>query len=324
MFSKIKYIKHLFVALALILVACDDESALEKEIEKIEIDINIERFDRIFANSNFDDLPKLKADYPFLFSKRIPDSIWTAKIQDSLQIELLNEVDKTFGNFEKQKAELKKFFQHLKFYNPDTEIPRIITLTNDVDYRNKTYLADSIALIALDNYLGSQHPFYVNFQRYITKGMTPEQITVDLATDYAEKAIYQPNRKTFLDEMIYFGKQLYYKDVMIPFKTDAEKINYSENNMEWAKVNESMIWTYFVENEVFYKNDNKLVSRFLADAPYSKFNLQLDNESPPRLGQYIGWQIVRAYADKTDADLQTLMQTDAEEIFNKSKYKPKK
>ena len=124
--------------------------------------------------------------------------------------------------------------------------------------------------------------------------------------------------------MVYFGKLLYFKDIIIPFKTDAEKIGYSEDQIKWAEANESQIWSYFIEKELLYSTDNKLPSRFIADAPFSKFYLELDNESPGRLGQYIGWQIVKAYANSTGIDVMTIMQKETEEIFRKSKFKPKK
>jgi len=67
-----------------------------------------------------------------------------------------------------------------------------------------------------------------------------------------------------------------------------------------------------------------LPGRFIADAPFSKFYLQLDRESPGRLGQYIGWQIVRAYMNNNDIAFLDMMKKDAAEIFNKSNYKPPK
>ena len=119
----------------------------------------------------------------------------------------------------------------------------------------------------------------------------------DLATAYAEQLIYQPKRATFLEEMIYFGKQLYLKDLLIPFKENNEKIGYLPAQYEWAVDNEFYIWQYFVEKELLYETDRKLLSRFIIPAPFSRFNLELDSESPGRLGQYIGWQIVKSYME---------------------------
>ncbi|MEO6347494.1 MAG: gliding motility lipoprotein GldB, partial [Aquaticitalea sp.] len=70
--------------------------------------------------------------------------------------------------------------------------------------------------------------------------------------------------------------------------------------------------------------DRDLPSRFIADAPFSKFYLDLDNQSPGRLGQYIGWQIVRAYMQKNDVSMMDMLQKDALEIFKVSNFKPKR
>ena len=49
---------------------------------------------------------------------------------------------------------LKQLFQHLKYYDRFFKEPRVVTLTNDVRYREKVFVTDTIVLVALDNYLG--------------------------------------------------------------------------------------------------------------------------------------------------------------------------
>ncbi len=324
MFRKMPMRFFVLVILGLVLVSCNEDSKLESEISKINIDFIIERFEKAYMEANSGDLPKLKQAYPFLFSKHVPDSIWVNRINDTLQDQLLNEVHKTFSNLQDVKDDLTSVFQHLKYYDKTFTIPKVVTLTNDVDYRNKTIVTDSLLLIALDNFLGEGHEFYQNIPRYLAKNMQRNQIVPELAEGYAKKYVFQTNRKTLLDEMIYFGKLLYFKDKVIPFKSDAEKIGYTEQELKWAQANESPIWSHFIENEMLYSTDSKLPSRFIADAPFSKFYLQLDNESPGRLGQYIGWQIVRAYAEISEEDMMQILQKEPEEIFNKAKFKPRK
>jgi len=317
---------YFILLLGFMMFSCEEESKIEQEIAKIEVDFTVERFDRAFSEAIPSDLPKLKTAYPFLFSKHTPDSIWVKRMNDTLQQEISQEVNKVFGDFKDVKEEMIAMFQHLKYYDKVFTVPRVITLTNDVQYRDKVIVTDTIALIALDNYLGETHRFYVdgNIPMYLAKNFTKSQIVVDLADGYAKEYAFQSKRKAFLEEMIYFGKLLYFKDVIIPFKTDAEKMGYSELQLQWAEANESQIWSYFIEKELLYSTDPKLPNRFIADAPFTKFYLELDNESPGRLGQYIGWQIVKAYAERTDADVMSIMQTEPEEIFRKSNFKPKK
>lgn len=318
--------KNIGFLLVLLLVfnACKESDQIESEISKIDIDLNVERFDLDFAKAKSDDLPKLKRDYLFLFSERIPDSIWIDRINDSLQKELSGEVEKTYAKFDDVHDDIESLFQHLKYYDKTFKVPRVITVTSDVDYRNKTIVTDTIVLISLDTYLGSDHHFYEGIQRFLTLNMKRSQIVSDLAANYSEGYILQNKPKTLLDDMIYFGKQLYFKDKMIPFKSDAEKIGYSEEQLEWAEANESEIWRYFIERELLFSTDNSLAGRFIADAPFSKFYLELDSESPGKLGQYIGWQIVRSYMKNNDVPFMEMLQKDADEIFNNSKFKPRK
>lgn len=318
--------KKLFFSLSILvlLLACNKDSKIEKDIANIEMDIKVERFDQIFAASQPQDLPKLKATFPFLFSKRISDSVWINSMNDTLQQQLFVEVDKTFGNFDDVANDIKSLFQHLKYYDKNFKAPRVIALTNYVDYRNKTIVTDTILLIALDNYLGENHEFYSDIPQYLTQNMKPSQIISDLATDYAQKYIFQSQRKTLLDELIFFGKELYFKDKMIPFKTDAEKIGYTQEQLDWAISNESYIWRYFIEKELLYSTDSSLPSRFVAPAPFTKFYLELDSESPGRLGQYMGWQIVRSYMENNSVEFMDMLQMDASDIFNGAKFKPRK
>ena len=89
----------------------------------------------------------------------------------------------------------------------------------------------------------------------------------------------------------------------------------------WAQLNfvNSCLW-----KELLYSTDQKLDARFLNLAPFSKFYLELDNESPGGIGRYIGYNIVKSYMENNDVSLQNLFEKSSEEIFNNSKYKPKK
>jgi gliding motility-associated lipoprotein GldB len=298
----------LVLLVAMIAMSCNKDNALERDIAKINTDIQVERFDRLFAKVSPKGLTDLKTAYPFMFSKKFPDTFWLAKKSDTLQIQLFKEVDKTFFNFEDTEAEIESLFNHLKYYFPEFNPPRIITTTNDVDFRNRVIVTDTIAVIALDSYLGSEHEFYGGISNFLKSNLKQEQIVVDLANAYAKKYTYHPNRKTLLDEMVYFGKLLYFKDVMIPFKTEAERIGYTKDELDWAIANESYIWRYFVSRELLFSTDSKLPSRFINPAPFSKFYLEdIDTDSPGRLGQYIGWQIVRAYMQQNDVPLKDML-----------------
>jgi len=314
-----------FFTLVICFFSCNKKSQLELDIKKINSNIQIERFDSLFANAGVSGLSKLQLDYPFMFSKQYEDRFWEEKVKDTLQQQLYKQVDITFGDFKDTKQEIASLFNHLKYYVPNFKIPRTIAATSYVDYRNKIVLTDTILLISTDTYLGANHEYYKSIPKYIRARLTKEQLVVDIAAQYAEKFIFQKKNKNLLEEMIYYGKQLYFKDLVIPFKTEAERIGYTKEQLAWARANESYIWRYFVERELLFSTNAKLPGRFINPAPFSKFLLEgLDSESPGRIGQYIGWQIVRAYMKQNDVAFMDMLNTNAEDIFNNSKFKPRK
>ena len=314
----------LFLLLGIVLLSCNDASNVETEIDKISMNVEIIRFDREFSRASIENLPTLKQKFPAFFPMQYNDSIWIEKLSDTLQNQLEVEVLKVFPEEQSLKAELIPLFQHIEYYFPQFSTPIVYTVTSDVDYRNKIILADSMLVIALDNYLGSEHPFYQGIDKYIIQDMKPSQIGPDVAELYAREYIKPPINASFLGQLIYFGKMQYLKDLWLPKTSDAEKMGYTEEEMQWSQENELYMWRYFVENEMLYSTDPELGARFLNPAPFSKFYLELDNESPGMLGRFLGWQIVKAYMENNDTEVNRLMVTDADEIFKNSKYKPKK
>ncbi len=316
--------KLCFLILSFLLFSCNDESAKEAEIESVPVDFEVIRFDKKFASTTPENLDNLKKEYPFLFPSRYPDSIWLYKLNDSIQEEIEMEVQKAFPEFSTENDELYRLFQHVKYYFPEFEVPDVITVTSEVDYKNKVIYSGDYLFISLDTYLGEDHKFYVGIQDFLKKNFREEQLINDAAEEIAETYVPKPESRAFLDHMVYYGKILYLKDLFIPYEDDAEKIGYSVEELDWAEANEDQIWRYFIENELIFDTDAELYTRFLYPAPFSKFYLQLDAESPARLGQYIGWNIVRAYMDKGDVPVNEMVKKSAEEIFNKANYKPKK
>ncbi len=289
------------------------------------MDIKVERFDKLFYETKPQDLSKLKTQFPYFFSPDNADSVYTNKMQSPIWRELYNEVQKKFVKTETIQTEVEDLVKHIKFYYPETKTPKIITLISEMDYNSKSIYADSLVLISLELYLGKDHKFYKNeFPDYIKQNFEQSQIIPDLVTSFAIQRIAFPADKMLISQMIYAGKQLYLKDKLIPETTDEDKIGYTKEQLLFCQENESFVWRNFIENEYLFSSDSKLHNRFINPAPFSKFYLEIDNQTPGRIGAWLGWQIVRSYAQNNDIKLQDLLKLDAKEIFEKSRYKPKK
>lgn len=313
------------VIVFVLLMSCAKESKTEQEIQNIEVNLKIERFDQLFATVTPEKLPALKEKFPFLFPRQYADSVWINRSKDTLQLEINKEVEKAFPDLLDKEKELKLLLKHIKYYFPEVTEPRVIAITSDVDYRNKVVLADELLLLSLDTYLGEEHHFYQDIQQYLKRNFEEHQMIPDIATMYAKQLVELPRDRTFLANLIYYGKEMYLKHLFLPNTASEQKFGYTYDQLAWAEENEEQIWRYFIDRQLLYSTEGNLSSRFLFPAPFSKFYLEeIDQEAPDRLGQYIGWRIVNSYMKNNNVSLRQLLLTDAATIFNASKYKPRR
>ena len=315
---------HPFIVVTcLFFLSCDKKNKTENAVTAIPLELKVERFDKIFFETPPKDLEKVKTAFPFFFPAGNDDSVWLDKMQDPIWREVHTEVQKKYADFEPVKADLELLFKHIKYYFPETKTPKVITIISEMDYTNKAIYADSLVIISLELYLGKNHKFY-QFPNYIKQNFEQKQIMPDIVSSFSSRKIPSVMDKDLLSQMIYRGKQLYLKDVLLPDYSDAEKMGYTPEQIKWCEENESYMWRYFIEGELLYSAEQKLVTRFINPAPFSKFYLEIDNESPGQVGAWIGWQMVRSYMENNKVPVADLLKTDAKEIFSKSKYKPKK
>lgn len=329
MYSTFKYTKltaGLLVLSSVFWVGCKDgSSAKEKEIAQVPMQIEVLRFDQDFYDVKDEELPTLKAKYPYLFPVEVNDTIWLEKKKATLFKELHTEVEKKYADLGKLPEQLDDLFKHIKYYYPEeSDTKKVITLISEVDVASKTIYADTLAFISLDTYLGADHKFYAGFPEYLRTTFNPVQILPDMAESFVVQKLVASNDRTFLGAMIQKGKMLYAKELLLPQAPEESIITYTPDQLAWCKTNESQVWRYFVDNEMFYETDPKLVLRFLEPAPFTKFYLEIDAESPGRVGAWVGWQIVRSYMQNNNVTLQELFAKGAKDIFEQSKYKPKK
>lgn len=312
------------IVFCLLFWSCDQKSKVEKAIEETPAaTIKVERFDKQFFETAPANLSQLKKQYPYFFSPKINDTVWLNKMNAPIWREVYTEVQKKYPTTDQIRNDLETLVQHMKYYFPKTKTPKLITLISDMDYSNKAIYADSLVIISLELYLGKDHKFY-QFPKYVKQNFEERQIMPDVVKSFSERKNTVPIEKNLLSQMIYFGKELYLKDILLPNYTDAEKMGYTPEQIIWCQENESYIWRYFIEKEMLYSDEQKLTSRFIDPAPFSKFYLEIDNDSPGQVGVWIGWQIVRSYMENNNVTADQLLKTDAKQIFEQSKYKPKK
>jgi len=304
--------------------ACSKKENNKIDVSNIDIETKVIRFDQKFYTTPPEKLADLKAEFPYLFPQANPDSVWVNKMKNKDEQELFAETEKVYNDFTEETKQLTELFKHIKYYYPRFKQPKVITLLSNVDYDSKVVLADSLLFISLDVFLGTDSPIYQTHPNYIKQNNNKEHLIVAVAEQFAKQIIPPTNDKSFVSKMVQEGKKLALIQVFLPNIIPQVIIGYTVDQYEWAEKSEAEIWKYFIQKEYLYSSDHQLTKRFIEDAPFSKFFLEVDKDSPGRIGMWFGWRIVDSYLSNNETGIRETMITDNEEIFKNSRYKPKK
>ena len=306
------------------IISCSNKENSKIDVSDISVKTLVKRFDQKFYTTSPEKLADLKTEFPYLFPKPNPDSVWVNKMQNKDEQELFVETQKVYKDFSEETEQLNILFKHIKYYYPKFKEPKIITLLTNIDYNNKVVLADSLLFISLDVFLGKDNGIYQDFPNYIKQNYTKEHLIVSVAKQFANEIVPSTNDHSLIAKMIQEGKKLALIHVFLPDVDQNEIIGYTADQSKWAQKSEVEIWKYFIQKEYLYSTDSQLTKRFIDDAPFSKFFLEVDKDSPGRIGTWFGWRIVESFLDHNEFPVQETVMFENEEVFKKSKYKPKK
>ena len=308
---------------------------LDVDVSKVNLpEVKIHRYDLDLFRVNVahlqQGLESLKPAYRFFLDTDLAD---TAKLNDMKgylesprNLEFHAAVDSQYKQIPGLEKDLTLALKHYLTYYPEFKIPGVYAYISGGDYDYPVQFADSVLLIGLDNYLGSHFKPYAadGLPIYRVARMTADQVIPDCMK--VLEAITYPEQvpaNNLLEQMIDAGKRLLFLDAMMPQTDDRIKIGYSKVQYDWIVKNEAHVWAAIIENKLLFSTDGKLIRSFMADGP---FMAEFSKDAPARLGEWLGWQIVRKYFEnQPDITFQQVMiENDAQKILTLSGYKPDK
>ena len=304
------------------------------------LNIKIHRYEQaLFAvdiNNLKNGLKKLLPEYSFF----IPDSSLNKAsdlqgmknyLSDPLMIALNHNCQEVFPDVKDLELRLSKALTYYKHYFPERKTPKVFTYVSGLYYEEPIRYADSLLLIGLDMYLGSSCKYYkdilgtrYNIPGYVQKRYAKEYLLPDCMRTIAKTLVDNSEEKDrLIDYIIYEGKKLYFMDATLPDTPDSLKMYYSTSQMNWCIKNEAKSWAYIINQNLLYSTNTNMIAKLCADAP---FTAVFSRQSPPQVGVWLGWQIVRSYMENNPkVTLRELfLDQDAQGILTKAKYKPKK
>lgn len=223
--------------------------------------------------------------------------------------------------------DFRKIFEdqmkRMKYYFPDFNVPVIYTFVSGFNEQDDIFIDENILGLGLHYFLGGDYKYYSVYPAFLRRYFTPSNLPVVAMKQLIYYQITDTTKKKekprFLDDIIISGKVLFVMDKIFPQVDDSMKIGYSTRQMAWAKENEALVWKDMIP--MLYSMNYFDYHNYVTKLP---FNPSYSNDSPGELGYFIGWQIVRKYADEHPGrSIKEIAEIKDAEIFLKeSGYKP--
>lgn len=244
--------------------------------------------------------------------------------------------DRIFKNFDKETDAIKQGLQFVKYYFPDYKLPQsVITFIGPINANFETsfgtqgdILTSEGLGIGLQLHLGKNFSFYKSpegqeqYPDYLSNNFDPEHIPVNSMRNIVDDLF--PDRSTgkaLIEQMVEKGKRLYLLTKFLPYTPEYLCIGYTAKQLKDTYTNEAVIWDFFLNNDLLNNTEQNIIKNYVGEGPKTQ---EFGNDSPGNLGSFTGLQIVKKYMEKfPETKLKNLMHTEAREILNKSKYKPR-
>ncbi len=340
----------LFLLLAISFAACNSNKDIP-DISNIKVNLSVERFDESFFGIDTMQLDKSMNELNGKFPDLLPIFLQTiVGVSDTTGIKtffrlykpVFDSSQKIYKDFELVKAEIEKAFRfvkhHFPTYKTSTKIIPIVGPMNTMNDMAKmangdltpNFIGTGFIGISLQFYLGNNFSLYQDeyfignvAPLYRSRRFSKEYIVADVMKLIADDIFPdKSSTKPLVEQMIEKGKHWWLIDKFLPEIPDSVKTGYSNEQLEWCSENEGLIWTYIVKNENLYANDPTTIQNYIGEAPFTQGFSQ--EQSPGNIGPWLGWQIVKKYADKNPGmKPEALMMASAKQILDEAKYKPK-
>ena len=329
----------LLLVVALALNACQhSRTYFPKELAPQQIDLV--RFDNALMNVQEatiqEDVRLLYEEFPVFMPLWVEDilgipSADTAYLEQQLPL-FLN--DTLYGFKETNKREKAMFadvkdveqslgqaFARIQYLYPETQIPTLYLFISG--FQTPVYFSEDLIGIGGDMYLGSEYEYYNRVvYDYQKQTMRKECIPVDVISAFLFRTLPYTSTKTrLLDQMMYRGKVMYLTAQIFNNLPGYEVMGWTKEQWDWCLRNERAIWHLVMDKRDLFKTESLVLTSYLNDGP---FTAEVSQESPGRLGIWIGWRIVESYMEHhPEVTIQQLMaEGDAQKILEESFYKP--
>ena len=231
--------------------------------------------------------------------------------------DIQQELDEAFGRLSFLEGK-----EHAMQSSVEAEVPTLYFFVSGFN-RSISGTPEGNIAVGVDMYLGSDYEYYNRVvYEYQKQTMRKECIPVDVISYYLfTHTPFTSEKSRLLENMIYRGKVMFVVSLLFPKETPWEVAGYTREQWNWCVQNERAIWGLMMDKKDLYKTDPLVMTGYLNDGP---FTAEISQQSPGRLGMWVGWRIVESYMEHhPEVSLPELLADgDAQHILEESYYKP--
>jgi len=261
---------------------------------------------------------------------RSADAGYTTRLQDFLNDKTINQIknstDSIYKNFKPFENDFTNAFKLYNYYFPKKIVPTIFTFYSG--FNCAIAPTDSILGLGLDYFLGANSNYYnlLQLPEYQKRKLSPVYLVPTamqqwIRTEFeSQKQNFSP---TLLQSIIDEGKTFYALKKCLPLSDDSLVFGFTQQQLQWCNNSEFAIWSFIIDKKLLYNTNSTNNNRYIADGPFTP---GLPRESPARAMCWIGYKIIDKFmqANPKITLAQLMNETSAQQILNRSKYKPKK
>ena len=322
-----RIIGTLLIGLVVISLSSCTNNPLDVDASEVKVDLEFTNMDSLLVNADSAQLIQLNHDFTRSFPEiweyqlgycigigRLTDTAFytsmNAFLNDPYVKRVENRINEKFKDLAPSKMKIRQGFQHLRYHLPQGKLPEQVVFMNSF-FASNAFSTEKQIGIGLERYLGGETDVIQElppdqFYQWMKERLDEKFMERDAVCSWIMTHLVEEVNGNLAEHLIRWGKIIYLTEAAFPKEDPAVVMRYSADGMKWALDHEYDVWTYLVKEKLLFKLDERIRINMINDGP---FTVGLPEKGPDRLGQFIGWRMVRKYMEIKKVSVEELINT---------------
>lgn len=320
------------------LASCQQKNRFRIDEAQNRVEVKTKRFDKDLISLDTADVQsevrRMYREYPDFFPVFVVNVLEVDPADTLLVADFVAQFlsDTTFNNVNKEvlrqydnasdiEKSISTAYTYIRHYFPEMTLPDVYFFVSG--FNLSIMMTDQVVAMGTDMYLGADFPAYRELTyQYMVNNMKRANIAPDLISALLFREFRMDSDKDrLIDNMLYRGKVMFLLSTFMPNEKDEYLMGYTTEQIKWCEKYERQIWASIIDQKHLFSSDNFMIRKYLHDAPFTS---TISQDSPGRVGTWIGWQIVKSYMQRNEeVTLKDLIrQNDYQKMLEESGYRP--